>query len=185
YGLDDGPNFADPHHGTGVPDKNILFIKDYASLVGSTRITDKNLEAMQTKLKRIRDVRKQPLLDTKILTSWNALMIRALAYGGEVLQEPRYLDAAAAAADFLLKHHRDRDGNLFRTSRPDTVKSPADIVAKYNGFLDDYAFFAQALLALHEAAGDTKWRDAAGSIVTSMRMKFEDAADGGFFFTDA
>ena len=70
-------------------------------------------------------------------------MIRALAYGGNVLEEPRYVEAAVTAAEFMLKHHRSPDGGLYRTSR--------DGASKYNGFLDDYAFFAQSLLALSDA----------------------------------
>ena len=179
YGLDRGPNFADPHHGSGRPDKNILFLPE-----GPEHEDDPEIVAMRQTLYEARRQRKQPLLDTKILTSWNALMIRALAYGGRVLQDQRYLDSAATAADFLLKHHLDRDGNLYRTSRPDTAPSPLAIAAKYNGFIDDYAFLAQALLELHVAAGDQKWKDAASSLVASMKLKFAGEREGGFFFTD-
>ena len=44
-------------------------------------------------------------------------MIRAMAYGGQVLGSPKYVNAAAKAAQFLLKHHRAPDGGLYRTSR--------------------------------------------------------------------
>jgi uncharacterized protein len=126
------------------------------------------LVPMRAKLKAHRDQRKQPLLDTKIITSWNALMIRALAHGGKVLNEPRYTHAATTAADFLLREHRKRDGGLYRTSR--------DGVKKYDAFLDDYAFLAQALLALDK-------RDRAAEVVAAMVDKFGDE-DGGFFFSD-
>ena len=72
---------------------------------------------MRQKLYQARRKRKQPLLDTKVLTSWNALMIRALAYAAKVLTEPKYYQAATAAADFLLQQHRAPDGGLYRTSR--------------------------------------------------------------------
>jgi uncharacterized protein YyaL (SSP411 family) len=101
YGIDRGPNFADPHHGSGVPDKNILYLPD-----GSEGEDDPRIVEARAKLLEVRNRRKKPLLDTKILTSWNALMLRALAYAGNVLKEPRYLHAAAAAADYLSQVHR-------------------------------------------------------------------------------
>jgi hypothetical protein len=164
YGLDRGPNFSDPHHGGGEPDKNVLYLPNGPALEDDPRIV-----AMRQKLYEARRKRKQPSLDTKIITSWNALMIRALAHGGEILKEDRYTQAAAKAADFLLQNHRKIDGTLFRTSRDGTKK--------YAGFLDDYAFFAQALLAL-------KWKDKAAAIAEVMQQKFWDETDGGFFFSD-
>lgn len=174
YGVDRGPNFADPHHPPpdGRADKNILYLAD-------PKLADEmhqKLEPMRRKLKSVREARKQPLLDTKIITSWNALMIRALAYGGQVLNEPRYTNASAAAADYLLRHHRTPDGGLFRTAR--------DGVTKYDGFLDDYAFLIQALLAVREATGREEWKDHAASLAIIMLSKFEDAEHGGFYFTE-
>jgi uncharacterized protein YyaL (SSP411 family) len=174
YGLNDGPNFADPHHGNGRPDKNVLFIADPALVEQHAPLFDR----MRRHLLAARKHRKQPLLDTKIITSWNALMIRALAYGGQVLKEQRYLDAAARAAEFLLTRHRTADDGLYRTSR--------DGVAKHAAFLDDYAFLLQAMLALHDAGGaDARWREAAASLAEVMSRKFGDDAGGGFFFTEA
>src|SRR4051812_3349447 len=74
YGVDQGPNFADPHHGNGTADKNILFlprpIEESASLLGMTvEALEEVLEPMRQTLYAARLKRKQPLLDTKILTS--------------------------------------------------------------------------------------------------------------------
>jgi uncharacterized protein YyaL (SSP411 family) len=171
YGLADGPNFADPHHGNGTPDKNILFLPDGPALENVARII-----AMRQKLLSARLTRKQPLLDTKILTSWNALMIRALAFAGDVLKEPRYVKAATVAADFLLKWHADGDSGLYRTSR--------DGPAKYHGFLDDHAFLIQALLTLAKSTRDEKWREHAGRLATTVQERFSDPEAGGFYFTD-
>jgi uncharacterized protein YyaL (SSP411 family) len=164
YGLDRGPNFADPHHGGGEADKNVLYLPDGPAMEDDPRIV-----AMRQKLYEARRARKQPSLDTKIITSWNALMIRALAHGGEILSEDRYTQAAAKAADFILQNHRKIDGTIFRTSRDGTKK--------HAGFLDDYAFFAQALLALG-------WKDKAAAIADVMQRKFWDETDGGFFFSE-
>ena len=180
YGLDRGPNFADPHHGSGVPEKNILYlprpIDEVARELNTTRGELRGrLRPMCQKLYEARLKRKQPLLDTKIITSWNALMIRALAHGGSGLGQKRYVDAAAKAADFLMTRHF-KNGRLFRTSR--------DGEPKHHGFLDDYAFLAQALLALHAATGEARWKQQAATIALSMVQKFVDEEAGGLFFTD-
>jgi hypothetical protein len=180
YGVDRGPNFADPHHGNGTPDKNILYLPESIERVAEELKTTRGelrgrLWPMRQKLYEARLKRKQPLLDTKVITSWNALMIRALAHGGSVLGQKRYIDAAASAADFLMARHF-KDGTLFRTSR--------DGEPKHHGFLDDYAFFAQALLALHAATGEARWKQQAATIALSMVQKFVDDEAGGFFFTD-
>jgi uncharacterized protein YyaL (SSP411 family) len=174
YGLDDGPNFADPHHGNGRPEKNVLFLADPAG-DDVPALLDPKLAALRLILLAERTQRKQPLLDTKVITSWNALMVRALALGGQVLQDRRYIDAAARAADFLMTHHRTADGGLYRTSR--------DGVAKYDGFLDDYAFSIQAMIALHDAGADERWKDTARALAAVMTTRFA-GADGGFYFTE-
>ncbi len=176
YGLDDGPNFADPHHGNGRPEKNVLFLAEPAG-EAMPALLDPELGRMRAILLAERKTRKQPLLDTKIITSWNALMIRGLAFAGQVLQDRGYVDAAARAADFLLTRHRTADGGLFRTSR--------DGGAKVAGFLDDYAFSVQAMVALHDAGADERWKDAARALAATMAGKFADPVGGGFYFTEA
>ena len=181
YGVDRGPNFADPHHGSGQPDKNILYLprplKEAAKEQGMTlEKLETRLEPMRRTLYEARLKRKQPLLDTKILTSWNALMIRALAHAGNVLGEVRYTEAARLAAEFLLKNHRMPDGGLFRTSR--------DGRAKYAGFVDDYAYLAQALLTLGDVMADKTWKQHAAGLAIGMLERFVDPENGGFFFTD-
>jgi uncharacterized protein YyaL (SSP411 family) len=170
YGVDQGPNFADLHHGSGAPDKNILFLHEPIPAEHEER-----LQKMRETLYAARRKRKQPLLDTKIITSWNALMLRAFAYAGQILQEQKYLDAAGRNADFLLRQHRTPDGGLYRTSR--------DGVTKFDAFLDDYAFLIQALIALRDASGKEPWKDHAAALAIQMADKFEDVARGGFYFT--
>ncbi len=108
-------------------------------------------------------------------------MIRALAHGGQVLGQPEYTAAAERAATFLLHRHASADGGLARTSGGVATASPATC-PPIAGFLDDYAFLAQALLAL----GGTDWRIAANRIIGQMIDRFGDPDSvGGFFFTDA
>jgi uncharacterized protein len=174
YGLDGGPNFADPHHAHDAPEKNVLYLAEPGSS-GISALLDANLEKMRKALYAARKTRKQPLLDTKILTSWNALMIRGLARAGQVLFEPRYTAAAAKAADELLARHRDPTGGLFRVST-------AGGQAKFPAFLDDYAFLIQALFALEST--DAVRRHQANELATIMQHRFGDPQNGAFFYTD-
>ena len=182
YGVDRGPNFEDPHHGTGKAEKNILYLPEpLEALAKKVGMSEEQLEArlatMRHKLYGVRAKRKQPLLDTKIITSWDALMIRAMAYGGRVLGEKRYVDAAVKAAEYLLAVHRREDGSFWRTSR--------DGVTKHDAFLDDYAFLAQALLELGRATGEKRWRQEAATVAARMQVLFGDGDRGGFYFTAA
>ena len=182
YGVDRGPNFADPHHGIGVRDKNILFLpQPLDELAGDLRLEPAALEGrlaeMRQRLLQARMKRKQPILDDKIITSWNALMIRALAHGGLILGEPRYGAAAEKAAGFLLRAHRTPEGDLLRSSRSEQPRHAA--------FLDDYACLAQALLKLANVTGNEAWRTTAADLARRMTEKFGDASAGGFFFTEA
>jgi uncharacterized protein YyaL (SSP411 family) len=182
YGLDLGPNFADPHHGPGVPDKNILFLPQPIGTVArqldiAADELETRLQPMRQKLKAARDQRKQPLLDTKVLTSWNALMIRALAHAGDVLNEPRYVEAAGRALRFLLEQHRTPDGGLYRTSREGR--------RQYDGFLDDYAYTLAAWQAVHAVAPDAESSDVGQQLARQIKDRFGDEVGaGGFYFTD-
>ncbi len=182
YGLDRGPNFADPHHGSGRPDRNVLYLPESVGAVArrmDLRESDIELTLvpMRRKLYAARRQRKQPLLDTKIITSWNALMIRAMAFAGRTLDEPRYTAAAARAADFLLQHHASPDGGVYRSSR--------EGIARQGGFLDDYAFLAQALLELSRSPGQEHRRAQADALVIQMLERFADREAGGFYFSAA
>jgi len=181
YGVDLGPNFADPHGESDEPHANVLYqprpIARSAQNLGiDEQELVERLREMRRKLKAARDQRPQPMTDTKILTAWNALMIRALAHGGKCLGEKRYIAAAERAARWLLRHHMDDDANLYRTSRDGQVR--------HRAFLEDYAYLCQALLALDEAGGDHSFRETARSMATVMIGRFADEREGGFYFTD-
>ena len=123
-----------------------------------------NLDEVRRRLYEERCKRVRPGLDDKRLTSWNALMIAALAEAGAVLGRADYLDAATECARFLLSRGRVRTGRI-----------PA--------FLDDYAFLLEALLTLYEASFHARWYGEAVSIADEMVARFEDPERGGFFTT--
>jgi uncharacterized protein YyaL (SSP411 family) len=132
------------------------------------------LRGAREKLYAARARRPAPLRDEKVLASWNGLMISAMAFGGRVLGEPRYVDAAARAADFVL----DRmvvDLRLQRSWLAGEAGVPA--------FLEDHAFLAQGLLDLYEATFDVRWLEAALALADRTEALFGDPEGGGWFQT--
>ena len=133
------------------------------------------LAASRQKLLEVRDQRVRPGKDDKVLTSWNALMIDSLARAATTLGEPRYLDAATRAAKFILKEMRDNDGRLLHTWRHGQATLPA--------YLDDYAYFINALISLYEASFNEGWIETAVELADVVLKHFGDTDNGGFFFT--
>ncbi len=134
-----------------------------------------HLAGLRAKLLEQRNTRIRPHLDNKIITAWNALTIGSLAHAGRHLGQPRYVEAAARAADFILQALRDKDGGLLRTYRAGDARLPA--------YLDDYAYLIEALLDLHDATNDPDWIGEARKLADTMLSRFGDPAGGGFFYT--
>lgn len=129
----------------------------------------------RAKLLAVRNQRVWPGLDDKVLISWNSLAIEAFAEAAGPLAEPRYLAAARKAADFLLKTLRRADGRLLHSWRNGQ--------AKFDAYLDDYAYLANALVSLYEASFEERWIDEAVALADVMLAQFADTTGGGFFFT--
>lgn len=117
-----------------------------------------------------------PGRDDKVLTAWNGLMLAALAVAGRALARSDYTAAAQRTADFLWRTMRQSDGRLLRTWK-------AGAEAKYNAYLEDYAYVADGLLALYETTFDERWFTWAQELATLMLRHFRDATGGGFFDT--
>ncbi len=146
------------------------------------------LEETRRALCTQRSRRVWPGKDDKRLTSWNALMIGALAEAGAALPCDEYLDAAVACAEFVWRDLRDDDGRLLRTYKPaaSSASRPGaagDGEARLKGYLEDYAFLLEALLTLYEASFDVRWFDAARETADAMLELFADPERGGFFTT--
>ncbi len=133
------------------------------------------LAAGRAVLLAARQKRTPPAKDTKVLVSWNGLMIAALAEGGRILKDERYLDAARRAAGFILDRLRRDDGRLLHTYK--------DGLAKLDAYVDDYANLIDGLTRLYEASGEPSWIDSALALARIMIDEFADAEQGGFFFT--
>jgi len=133
------------------------------------------LEAGRRELFAAREKRPHPFKDDKILTSWNGLMIAALAKGYQALGDTAYLQAAIRATDFLLRTLRTDSGDLLRRYRHGQVA--------HAGYLDDHAFLTWGLLELYEASFDVRYLEQALRIQEQTMDRFWDELDGGFFYT--
>jgi uncharacterized protein YyaL (SSP411 family) len=182
-GPDRAKTFAyvyDVTEGGNWEHKNILNlpkpIATSAKLLGKDEATLRaELDEDRARLLAVRDRRVPPGKDTKILTSWNGLMIAPLAEGARVLHDERYLDAARRAAAFVLETLRGPDGRLLHSYK--------DGQARFNAYLDDYANMIDGLTRLYETAGEPRWLDAALDLVRLLRDEFVDPEHGGFFYT--
>jgi len=165
-GVDEHGNFLDPHH----PEPGLNVLEDRGP-----RPEPELRESIRSRLLAAREQRVRPGLDDKRLTSWNALMIAALADAGAALAEPRYTDAAIACADFLEQHVRAPDGRLLRSYN--------DGRARLDAYLEDHAFLLEALLALFESSCDERFYVRARDLADTLLERFADPEDGGFFST--
>ena len=181
YGVEPRGNAFDSQTSGDLAGKNIL-IERYSAgdAAGKFHLNDHQvrqlLDESRELLLEARNQRPRPSRDDKVITSWNGLMISALAHGARVLDEPRYLKTATQAADFVQTRLCRQSGHmLLRTYR--------DGESKIDGFIDDYAFFIQGLLDLYEASFDVRWLDWATALQDHQDALFWDEKGGAYFTT--
>jgi uncharacterized protein len=170
YGLDLPPNFEGEYWHLRV----LLPVSELAQAYGLDEAEARALiDSGRQRLFEVREHRVRPGRDDKLLTSWNALMIKGLAVAGRILERDDWLDAAQQALDCI----RDRlwiEGRLRATFK--------DGRARFDAYLDDYAFLMDAILSLLE----TRWRrtdlDFGIELAEVLLDRFA-APDGGFYFT--
>jgi len=165
YGITGGGNFE---HGRSV-------VHRFSCPEGAALAPGEDAE-LRERLRAWRDRRVRPGKDDKVLAAWNGLALSAFARGYQVLGDPRYLAAAEACAAFL---HRAlwQDGRLLRVGRGGEAHTPA--------FLEDHGAVAEGLVDLFEAGGDSAWLRWAELLGEALLARFHDAAEGGFFSTEA
>ncbi|MFQ5399127.1 MAG: thioredoxin domain-containing protein [Anaerolineae bacterium] len=161
--------------------KNILNVpRDPAEVARLARLSLAELEAKlaesRQKLYEARAQRVWPGLDDKVLTSWNGLMLASFAEAGRVLNRPDYTETAACNARFLYEAMRGADGRLRRTWKAGTQ-------ARYNAYLEDYAYLADGLLALYQNTFEPRWFAWAQELADLMLTYFQDEEQGGFYDT--
>ena len=176
YGLDGPPNFESRHWHLRVATPLPAVAKQLSL---TTEACAALLESARAKLRAAREARVHPGRDEKILTSWNALMIKGMARAGRVFGNAAWLASARTALDFIRRtlwceptaHDRAR---LLATYK--------DGKAHLNAYLDDHAFLLDALLEVMQADFRKTDLDFARALADTLLDQFEDRAHGGFYF---
>jgi uncharacterized protein YyaL (SSP411 family) len=135
----------------------------------------RRVEVARGELFRAREERVRPATDDKVLAAWNGMAISALTEAGRVFGEPRYVEAAVRAADFVLSSLRGDGGRLLRSWRDGRGGRPA--------YADDHALMADACLVLYETTFDLRWFTEARALADELIRLFHDEQRGGFFQT--
>jgi uncharacterized protein len=171
YGLDGPANFEERHWHLRVAKPLPALARQLGC---SLEECEARLASARAKLLAVRDERIWPGRDEKILTSWNALMIRGMVRAARVFNQPEWLASAERALDFV-RRALTREGRLLATYKDGT--------AHLNAYLDDHAFLLDALLELTQARFRGSDLEFACEIAELLLAQFENREQGGFFFT--
>jgi uncharacterized protein YyaL (SSP411 family) len=158
--------------GNWEPGKNVLY-RNAATQDDAEHI--RQLDQFREKLLSVRNKRKRPTTDDKILTSWNAMMIEAYVRAFVAFGDTDYLSSAVAAAGAIQKNRIDPSGHVWRTK--DDSHPPIE------GFLDDYAFLCRAFIRLYQATFDIRHLQTARLLADYTLKNFKDAEHSLFFYS--
>lgn len=134
----------------------------------------KLLASAKQKLLKARNNRNEPLIDTEILTAWNALMIKGMLSAGYLLNEPKFIESAERAIQFI-------QNKVWKNKRLNACYKNGK--AYISAYLDDYAFMLDALLTASELFPNSKYQQFANDIADTLLTYFYDEEHGGFYFT--
>lgn len=173
-GEEDGEYFCQIY---GISEKGNFERKNIPNLIEFEEFKDlgkdEKINLLKEKLYNFRERRVKPFKDDKILTSWNGLMIAAMAYAGRVFNDKKLLKASAYAADFIINNMRRRDGRLLARYRNGD--------AEYLGYLEDYSYFVWGLIELYMGVFESNYLDIAVDLAEDMIKLFYDKKESGFF----
>ncbi|MEO6722999.1 MAG: thioredoxin domain-containing protein, partial [Ferruginibacter sp.] len=173
YNLSDKGNFK--------PGQNILYAEriaaEFASLQNiNPAVVNNQLEEAKIIMLAKRNKRQKPAVDTKVLTSWNALLITGFLDAYAALGDKAYLEYALAGAHFIEDKMQDNSGKLWRNRKDDKRSVDA--------FLDDYALLATAYLRLYQLTFDKHWLLQSKTLVTYALQNLYDPASGMFYYSN-
>ena len=135
---------------------------------------DGTIDRLREQLRVSRSGRGPLSRDEKVVTSWNAMAIGALAAAGRILERPEYLAEAVRGQEFLDTHLVDPHGQLVHSCRGERMG--------YDGLLEDYAYEGWALLELFRATGEERYLRRAGALAQEMEGRFGDPAGGYYLY---
>lgn len=133
------------------------------------------ITTLKNSLLQERNKRPFPLLDDKIITGWNGLMIAAYAQSARILNRPQDAATAQKAAEFILNNLRDDSNTLYRIYHSKQRKIPA--------YQEDYAYFIRGLIELYRTTKNATFLNEAENLTKQMNTRFGDPEGGGYFFT--
>lgn len=163
-------NYSVREKGNWEEGKNILYLEKFPD-----EALRHQLNSCRELLLEARSKRVPPRLDSKILCSWNALMLEAFLDAYTTFRVDEYLATAIANAGYLDQNHVEK-GKVWRVNQN---------AKKINGFLDDYAFLAKAFIRLFQVSCNEKWLHKARAIADHAILNFYDNQSGMFFYTSA
>jgi uncharacterized protein len=160
--------------------KNILNLSQPLAFTAKEKNIDYNelierLDKNKKILWQYREKRILPLRDDKVITAWNAMMIKSFAYVGQQFNNQTYIDVAIKAANAILKINITDKDELSRSSLAGQASIPA--------LQEDYAYLAEALLQLYDATRDKQWLEHSETLTNKMLEKFWDEENGGLFMS--
>jgi len=170
YDVTDGGNFE----GNTILANNINASSLGFKFGKSEPEIDDLISKCSKKLLEIRNKREQPGKDDKIITSWNGLMVSAFLSGYRITDNSKYLDAAKQSIDFF-ESNFEKNHILHRTFK--------NAEPKLNGYLDDYAYMANASVDMFENTSQPKYLSFATNLANYLMAHFWDDSTNGFFFT--
>jgi uncharacterized protein YyaL (SSP411 family) len=165
YDITESGNFE----GKNIPN---LINSNIEEIENNEELKD-TLEDINKRLYMHREKRIHPHKDDKILTSWNGLMISALAYAGRVFDNSMYLEEAKESVQFICNHLTRHDGRLLARFREGD--------SAYLAYSEDYAYLIWGLIELYEASFEVEYLKKAVSLNEDMYKYFWDKDEGGFF----
>ena len=179
YGITPQGNFHNEITGISNGENIIYIAKSIEETADKFNLSEKevseSLENSRQKLFNAREKRKHPFKDDKILTDWNALMISAFAKAGNIFNNKSYIEIARKSVEFINNYLRGKDGSLLHRYRNSEASIPA--------YIDDYAFFIEALINLYEATFETKYLFEAKALLDYTITNFWDEKNFGFYFS--
>ena len=181
YNIKEEGNFRDEASGQ-VTGQNIPHLKERLSEYASKHSLnfeklEKSLTQIRTELFDIRKDRVPPLLDDKILTDWNGLMLSAFATAGAVFNDSEFTDTAVEIESFISSKLVSSDGQLLHRFR--------DGDAGIDAMADDYTYFVWGLIELHQTTQDPIYLEKAIHFQSEFSKEFSDKEHGGYFFTSS
>ncbi len=170
YGIEAEGNFEG---------RNILHqpesLVDFCKERGLDSITTGDLlSRLRFALFQARQKRERPLRDEKIIVCWNGLMIRALSESFMAFSQPRYLQAATKAADFI-------EANMWKGGR--LLRRWCEGESAFAGCLEDYAYLISGLLSLYKAGGDSRYLNWAIELSNVLSHEYK-SEEGAFYRSD-